>query len=278
VSETLLCLNSDWHGSESPRLEAGSRRLAAELFVSVPYVDFGPSDSRPSRPRDGVFALDHIVERHAMVLDALRRENSKRVFTVGGTCGAESAPVAYLNERYRGRLGLVWFDAHGDLNTPESSPSGHFHGMVLRTLLGEGPHELTDAIPISVAASHLVLAGVRDLDAPEREYVDRRSIHLVEGLSASDRESLVSALKGADVDGVYVHIDVDVFNPESFGDALFSVPGGPTLVDVTAAIAAIGEAFEVVGVGVVEYIGEGDHSAAQLCGFSQDAGLWPPRS
>jgi arginase len=50
------------------------------------------------------------------------------VVTVGGTCGVEAAPVAYLNERYAGDLAIVWFDAHGDLNAPDTSPSGHFHG------------------------------------------------------------------------------------------------------------------------------------------------------
>ena len=57
---------------------------------------------------------------------------------IGGTCGAEIAPVAYLNNHYESDLAILWFDAHGDLNTPKTSLSGHFHGMVLRTLLGEG--------------------------------------------------------------------------------------------------------------------------------------------
>ena len=69
------------------------------------------------------------------MLADLRASAPDIVVTVGGTCGVEAAPVAYLNERYDGNLAVVWFDGHGDLNSPATSPSGHFHGMVLRTLL-----------------------------------------------------------------------------------------------------------------------------------------------
>ncbi|MDZ4179106.1 MAG: arginase family protein, partial [Coriobacteriia bacterium] len=141
----LLCLNSEWQGCESPQLERGARRLASELFGDAPRLDLGPSDCDSLDVRDGVFALDCVVARFLHALGELELAAPERVFTIGGTCGAEAAPVAYLGGRHRG-LGAVWFDAHGDLNTPATSPSGHFHGMVLRTLLGDGPSELTDHI------------------------------------------------------------------------------------------------------------------------------------
>ena len=149
--------------------------------------------------------------------------------------------------------------------------------MVLRTLLGDGPRELTDAIPARVDASRLLLAGARDLDPAEQEFIGSQHIRLIEELSTSGRESLLSELRETEVEGVYVHVDVDVFKPESFGDALFSVPGGPRPAEVAATIAAIGEEFEIVGVGVVEYLGGGDDSAARLREFLQAAVLWPPR-
>ena len=95
------------------------------------------------------------------------------VVTVGGTCGVEAAPVAYLNEQYDGDLAIVWFDAHGDLNAPATSPSGHFHGMVLRTLLGEGPHEYVGELRRPLRPAQLFLAGTRDLDPEESAYILR---------------------------------------------------------------------------------------------------------
>jgi arginase len=275
MTEMLLCLNSEWQGCDNPILESGSRHLAEELFGAHQYLDFGPSDSGRPSTRDGVFALDHVVARFVTVLETLRREGPERVFTVGGTCGAEAAPIAYLNERNRGRLGVVWFDAHGDMHTPESSLSSHFHGMVLRTLLGEGPDELLDQMHERVDPSRLVLAGVRDLDEAELQYVDSTRIRVLRGWPATAAQSIIDALSDADVGGLYVHIDVDLFNPGSFDDTLFSVSGGPTLPQVADAIAALGDAFDVVGIGVVEYCGRRDGSASRLSEFLRKAGLWP---
>ncbi|NUS03623.1 MAG: arginase family protein, partial [Nonomuraea sp.] len=70
------------------------------------------------------------------------------VVTAGGDCGVELEPVAAARRRFGERLVVVWFDAHGDLNTPDSSPSGAFHGMVLRALTGEGPDGLVAGEPV----------------------------------------------------------------------------------------------------------------------------------
>ncbi len=274
--EIFPCLNSEWQGCDNPVLESGSRHLAAALFGTHQYLDFGPSDSGRPSFRDGVFALDQIAARFVTVLETLRQKRPERVFTVGGTCGAEAAPIAYLNERYRGRLGVVWLDAHGDVNTPESSPSGHFHGMVLRTLLGEGPNELLSQMHEHLDPSRLVLAGVRDLDEAELQYIDSARIHVLEGWPTATAQSIIAALGNADVGGLYVHIDVDVFNPEGFGDALLPVSGGPTFLQVADAITALGNAFGIVGAGTVEYCGKRDGSASRLCEFLGTAGLWPP--
>jgi arginase len=276
VSETLLCLNSEWHGCTSPILEAGSRRLAAALFGATPFLDFGPPVCSELTVRDGVFALDCVVRRFRHVLETLEQRDAARVVTVGGTCGAEAAPVAYLNARHGGRLGVLWLDAHGDLNTPASSPSGHFHGMVLRTLLGEGPGELIGRMALPLDPERLVLAGVRDLDESERRCIEAQGIRLIRGWPESAGRVLVEHLRRAGVRHLVVHLDVDVFDPQAFGDALFSVPGGPGLGAVAAAVRALKDAFEIVGVGVVEYCGRMRGSAAALCRVLAEAGLWPP--
>ncbi len=170
----------------------------------------------------------------------------------------------------------MWFDAHGDMNTPASSPSGHYHGMVLRTLLGQGPADVVSLVRRPLDPARVVLAGVRDLDAAERACIERAGIALIEGLPETAGRSLVEKLTAAGVDSVYIHVDVDVFDPDSFSDALFAVPGGPTLECVAAAVAEVADAFEVVGVGVVEYCGKDERSASRVCGFLRGSGVWPP--
>jgi arginase len=268
----LLCLNSEWQGCENRQLERGARDLARELFGVAPYLDLGPSDCDSLDTRDGVFALDCVVARFRRTLLELERAAPERVFTVGGTCGSEAAPVAYLARRHAS-LGVVWFDAHGDLNTPATSPSGHFHGMVLRALLGDGPSGLTDHIARPLDPACVVVAGVRDLDAAEREYASCAGLALIEGWPEDTAERIRDALRSAGVTQLYIHVDVDVFDPAAYGDALFSVPGGPSLDSVASVARTLVDAFDVVGVGLVESCGR-IHAAPQaIAGFLAASGL-----
>ena len=123
-----------------------------------------------------MIGLQSIAARARHTLDAISARRPQRIFTIGGTCGGELAPVAYLNAHYRGDLAVVWLDAHADLNTPESSPSGRFHGMVLRTLLGAGPESLVSLVSRRLAPQQIVLAGVRDFDRDEATFASDAAI------------------------------------------------------------------------------------------------------
>ena len=269
----LLCVDTEWQGCESPELERGSRLLARELFGELPVLDLGAADCGDLAVRDGVFALDCVSARFLAAVAAIEAEAPGRIFTIGGTCGSEAAPVAYLSSRYE-RLGVVWLDAHGDLNTPASSPSGHFHGMVLRTLLGDGPVEFTAHIPVPLLAPRVAIVGVRDMDADELDYVGSAGVGLVEGWPDDAAVRVIATLRAAGVTHLYVHVDVDVFDPEAFGDALFSVPNGPSLGSVSTTVRQLVHAFDVVGVGIVESCGRVPGAAATLAQFLVDSELW----
>ncbi|HAL30792.1 MAG TPA: arginase [Coriobacteriia bacterium] len=270
----LLCLNSEWQGSGVPDLERGARELARDLFGSRPYLDLGPSGFQSLDSRDGVYALDSVVERFGIASRELECVEPERIVTVGGTCGSEAAPVAYLACRYPG-LGIVWLDAHGDLNTPATSRSGHFHGMVLRTLLGQGPAGFADRIACPLEPDRVVVAGVRDLDPPEREYAVASGLALIEGWPPDVIARISESLRSAGVSRLYVHVDVDVFDPEDYGDALFSVPGGPSLREVAQAVRSLVDSFDVAGVGVVESRGREPEARRKLVAFMNDSGLLP---
>jgi arginase len=124
--------------------------------------------------------------------------------------------------------------------------------------------------------SRVVIAGARDLDAPERAFIDSSGTGLVEGWPDDVAARLIAALRAGDVTQLYIHVDVDLFDPDDFGDALFTVPGGPSPGSVAATIRELADAFDVVGVGVVESCGRVPGSAAALVGFLTDSMLWPP--
>ncbi|WP_245775112.1 arginase family protein [Nonomuraea wenchangensis] len=175
------------------------------------------------------------------------------VVAVGGDCGVELEPVSAARRRYGDRLVVVWFDAHGDLNTPESSPSGAYHGMVLRALTGEGPEGLAAEEPLD--PRRIVLAGVRDLDPPEAAFVTHAGIRWVTMAETGTAEALLAAIEavGGPDAAVYVHIDLDVLDPEVFRSVGCPTPGGMHPERLLSLVTAIGGRFEVAGLGLMEY-------------------------
>jgi len=145
---------------------------------------------------------------------------------LGGCCCSHIGAVEGLAARH-GRIGVIWLDAHGDLNTPESSPSGNEWGMPLRMILG---HQ-------AVAPEDVALWGARNLDPPEVEFIAAAGIHDDPG-----------AVLGR-VDKVYVAIDVDVLEPGELS-VFMPEPGGPTLAEVEKLLIGIREHVTVVGAGL----------------------------
>ncbi|MCR6484835.1 arginase family protein [Amycolatopsis sp. OK19-0408] len=161
------------------------------------------------------------------------------VLTIGGDCGVELVPIGVARFRHGPGLGVVWFDAHADLNTAESSPSGAFHGMVLRSLFGEGDPDFAADPPLE--PGRVALAGTRVLDPDERAAVDR-------GLVVTS----VAALAG--VEKLYVHVDLDVLDPAEFDGVNYPEPGGWTIPRLVAELDALA-GHDVVGAGITECVG-----------------------
>ncbi|MGN9840674.1 arginase family protein [Nonomuraea sp. H19] len=242
-----------WRGSGSrtaQRLREGARLLADlveadhRVRVDVDDADLAGTASR--------------------VRTAVSEARDAFLITVGGDCGVELEPVAAARKRYGDRLVVVWFDAHGDLNTPESSPSGAYHGMVLRALTGQGPEGLVPEEALD--PGRIVLAGVRDLDPPEAAFVEASGIrHLKEVESPAALLAAIAAASDAPV--VYVHIDFDVLDPEIFHSVGCPTPGGLHPERLLSLVAAIGERFEVAGLGLMEYEPARDEDQELLSGL-----------
>jgi arginase len=224
---------AQWQGSGSPtarRLADGAVELAAMI---------------PAERRIRVPVTDDLAGNLAAVRDALP---GTPVVTVGGDCGVELAPIEAALAAHGDGLTVVWFDAHGDLNTPASSPSGAFHGMVLRTLLGTGPAELAARRPLR--PSQVVLAGVRALDPAEKEFVaDTGMAHVDVAALASLPEVVAATAPRA----VYLHVDLDVLDPAAFASVGTPEPEGVAPGRLAAVLTELMERFPVAGVGITEY-------------------------
>ncbi len=189
---------------------AGGEAMAEAAMLPLPY------------PETGVVEQDSLDEQSLSLAAAL----PARPVVLGGCCCSHVGAARGLAAR-RPRLGVVWFDAHGDLNTPESSPSGNLWGMPLRMLIDDG----------IVAAADVALLGARNLDPGEEEFIERMGID----------DSLDRALAG--VDAVYVAFDADVLEPGEVR-AFMPEPNGPTVAEAESTLQDVVSRAELAGVGV----------------------------
>jgi len=125
---------------------------------------------------------------------------------------------------------VIWFDAHGDLNTPETSPSGNQWGMPLRMLIDSGAIQVED----------VALVGARNLDEPEEEYIAAQGIHLGEA-------GIAGALEGSAC--AYVAFDLDVLEP-SQASVFMPEPGGLSLEEAERLLRAVDARTNVLGAGI----------------------------
>jgi arginase len=176
----------------------------------------------------------------------LASELPERPLVLGGCCCSHVGAVEGLAARH-GRLAVVWVDAHGDLNTPDSSPSGNEWGMPLRMLLDSG----------AVEAEDVALVGARELDPPERDFIHASGLHT--GKHAVDR-----ALNGAD--GVYVAIDADGLDEHEVA-SFMPVPGGLSLVEAEKLLNGVARSATLVGAGLSGLVPRAANlePAARLC-------------
>jgi arginase len=160
---------------------------------------------------------------------------------LSGDCTTSLGVVAGL-QRAGLRPALVWFDAHGDVQTPETSTSGYLGGMPLRQLVGGADRTVAQRIGLAdVPEQDVLLVDARDLDPPEEEFLAGSAIRRVP----------VGDLAGAVPAGpVYLHLDVDVIDPRDLPGLLFPVPDGPRLAAVAAAVRNVLAACDVAAIGL----------------------------
>jgi arginase len=158
---------------------------------------------------------------------AIAADLPDRPVVLGGCCCTHIGAIKGLTSRYD-RLAVVWLDAHGDLNTPETSPSGNAWGMPLRITIDSHAVEPGD----------VALVGARSLDPPEEEYLAHSAVH---------RDDVAAALDGADA--VYVALDCDVMRPGEL-NVFMPEEGGPSLQEVEALLTDLAGRATVAGAGV----------------------------
>ena len=173
--------------------------------------------------------------------------------------GSISGVAAHFRKEDKKQVGYIWLDAHGDMNTPESSPSGNVHGMPLASIMGYGPPELVELMGFKpkVEPQNIVLVGIRDLDSQEKKLVKKSGVHVFTMRDIDERgmrEVMSDALKYAmdDTGGIAVSLDMDFVDPSAAHRRAHAGRVGVTYREAHLAMEMIADSEAMVSLEVVE--------------------------
>jgi arginase len=200
-----------------------------------------------------------IIELNAQLAEGVRKAVQQHCFplVLAGNCNTCLGTLAGLGST---DVGIIWFDAHGDFNTPETTRSGFLDGMALAIATGQCWKQLACEIPDfrPIPETRTLLVGVRDLDPEEKELLERTQVVRV-GADRIRRSGLGAALEPAlhalasRVREIYLHIDIDVLDPSEAPANEYSAPGGLSLAEVEQAVGLITERFLVRAAALTAY-------------------------
>ena len=255
-------------------------------------VDMGPFAVRAAGLNNTLLSLGHQVEdggnipvrlpeqqhygeknaKYLKEIAATSQEVAQRVFDsladgyfpllLGGDHSVAIGTQAGVSKFFRDRneeIGCLWVDAHADMNTPETSPSGNVHGMPFAACLGHGPESLTHIFGFApkLRPEKCALIGIRDLDAQERQVVRASGVHLFTMRDVDElgmRIVMERALKLAckDTAGFVVSFDMDVVDPDEAPGVGTPVRGGITFREAHLAMEMVADTGKMVAFELVE--------------------------
>lgn len=256
-----------WQGSVSARAmhhADGAAAIQGDLPASATLVVEVPVEAGESLGT-GVHRYSTLLRVKERTAAALAGATGTPI-TIGGDCGAALAAVEFAASAARstdaaagepsadgGGLAVLWLDAHPDLNTPETSPSGAFSGMVLRAIAGEGAEGLAAGPDARVPASRLVLGGVRAIDEGEREFIDAHGVAVLTVEDLSDPAVVIGALEETGARRVFVHIDLDVLDPSALAGLSYPLPFGVGAAELVALLKAVVARFPLAGASIAGF-------------------------
>lgn len=252
----------------SDKLAGAGLPLTDRGDVAVPHR----AALKPGDPRlHYLNAIVPVLETAAQTTAELVRQG-ERVIALGGDHSIVIGVVSGASAALNGDLGLIYLDAHGDLNTPDTTPSGNIHGMPLAALLGFGAPELTQlhTPTTKIAKANLLHIGGVDFDQAERDLIahEQLATFTITDLLTHNLTPLFAQIDtlASRVKHLWISLDLDVIDSMYAPGAGMPNPAGLSYREITTIASYIGHTNQVVGVDIVEYnpLQDVDHKTAEL--------------
>lgn len=233
-----------WQGSPSSRamrLAEGAEAIRADLPASATRVVEVPLEAGDAQGT-GIARNSSLHLVRQRITETLAATDAPAI-VIGGDCAVSAAAVAHAASP---ELALVWFDAHPDLNSPATSPSGAYAGMVLASLIEEGV----------IDAGRVLVAGARSWDAAEETFAAEHGVATLPVEALADAEAVADAVVASGATRVYVHIDLDVLDPAEFAGLLEPMPFGVATTELVAAVRALVARVPLAGATIASFAPE----------------------
>lgn len=225
---------------------------AADGFVEVPLQE---TDAADPQIVGGVRYRAILKKQLEDALDIVNAADPDFILTTGGDCGASFVPIAHMNKIYDGKIGVIWVDAHGDIHSPESSPSGNYHGMVLRHLMGHPSFDIQPALPLR--ADQIAYLGLRDTEAAEDDFIAQHNIPRFDAtavMTGNDPlDAIIAHFKKNGITHLHLHVDCDVMDASEFPHVHVPEPDGLSLERLIEILQHLREAMPMASCCLTEY-------------------------
>jgi len=243
-------------------LQSRLKQLGRQV-EDIGNIDVRQPEERPYGEKKARY-LEEIGEACKSIAEIVRKalDEDLMPLVLGGdhsiAAGTAAGVAAHFHKAGK-RAGLIWLDAHADMNTPETSPSGNVHGMPLASIMGYGPAELTElgGVKPMIESRNVALVGVRELDAKERRLIKESGVHIFTMRDVDERgmrEVMADALRfaGDETAGIAVSLDMDFVDPSDAPGVGTPVRGGVTYREAHLALEMIADSRSLVSMELVE--------------------------
>lgn len=266
MSKTLRLLMPQWQGGNNPPYYFGAKLLSwlapinsKSIEIEVPVEPYLGTDLPI---QNGIVGRNALLGQLHAATKIIEEHEPERIITFGGDCLVSQAPFSYLNQRYGGKLGVLWLDAHPDISTPEMYKNGH--AMVLGNLLGKGDNEFSAQVKVPLKSDLVIFAGLQEMTVKETKVVDSLNIRKLkpEDIFESSKP-ILSWISEKNIEHLAIHLDLDVLDPKIFRSLLFANPDGVsidssrgtmTFNQITRTIQDVSDKTNIVGLTLAEFL------------------------
>ena len=217
------------------------------------------TEKRNKKDDEGLINLKEVLDYSQTLADVVDESvtNKQFPFIIGGDHSLSIGSISGISHHYE-NLGVIWIDAHGDINSSDTSPSGNIHGMPVGVLLGEGNEQLVNVHKKGPKLKHdnIVFIGARDLDSGEKSYINAHNIKCYT-MSDVRKQQLSAVIKEAidqlsHCDAIHLSLDVDSLDPMEIPGTGTKVNGGLFLAELFEALTVLSASNRLVSADLVE--------------------------